>query len=102
VRIRLTADRTSLRANGQDLSFVTVEVVDGGGRAHPNAGREVTFSITGPGVIAAVGNRDMTSEEPYQGSRRRLFHGMALVVVRSSGKAGAPGLKSSVLQLASR
>jgi beta-galactosidase len=62
----------------------------------------VTFSITGAGVIAAVGNRDMTSEEPYQGSRRRLFHGMALAVVRSSGKAGAPGLKGSVLQLASR
>jgi beta-galactosidase len=108
-RLRLTADRTSLRANGQDLSFITVEVVDAKGRPHPNAGNAVTFSLAGPGVIAAVSNGDMKSEEPYQGSRRSLFHGKALVVVRNSRKAGAltlsadaAGLKGAVLQLALR
>ena len=109
VRVRLTADRTTLRANGQDLSFITVEVVDANGRPHPNAEHQVTFSLKGPGVIAAVGNGDMTSEEPYQGNQRKLFHGKALVVVRTSRTAGAlalaasaPGLKGDAIQIASR
>jgi beta-galactosidase len=109
VRVRLTADRTSLRANGQDLSFITVEAVDANGQPHPHAEHQVTFRLEGPGVIAAVGNGDMTSEEPYQGSQRKLFHGKALVVVRTSRKGGsltltasAPGLKGDSSRIASR
>jgi beta-galactosidase len=108
-RIRLTADRASLRANGQDLSFITVETVDAHGQPHPNAEHQVTFSLKGPGFIAAVGNGDMTSEEPYQSNQRKLFHGKALVVVRTSRTAGgltlaasAPGLKGDAIQIASR
>ncbi len=108
-RILLTPDRASLRANGQDLSFITVEAVDAAGRAHPNAEHPVNFSLQGPGSIAGVGNGDMNSEEPYQGRRRKLFHGKALVVVRSSRTAGAltltaaaSGLKSASIQIASR
>jgi beta-galactosidase len=107
--VRLTADRTSLRANGQDLSFVTVEAVDGHGQPDPNAEHQVTFSLKGPGAIAAVGSGDMTSEDPYRSDRRKLFHGKALVVVRTSRTAGAliltasaPGLKGHSIQLASR
>ena len=109
VRVRLTADRTSLRANGQDLSFIAVEAVDGNGQPDPNAEHQVTFGLKGPGVIAAVGNGDMFSEEPYQGNRRKLFHGKALVVVRTSRTAGAliltasvAGLKGDAIQIASR
>ena len=109
VQVRLTPDRTSLRANGQDLSFITVEVVDAAGRAHPNAEDAVSFSLKGPGAIAAVGNGDMTSEEPYQGRQRKLFHGKALVVVRSSRTGGAltlsasaAGLKGVAVEIASR
>ena len=108
VQVRLTADRKSLRAHGQDLSFITVEAVDANGRPHPNAEHQVTFSLQGPGAIAAVGNGDMFSEEPYQGSQRKLFHGKALVVVRTSRQAGAltltasaPGLKADTIQLRS-
>jgi beta-galactosidase len=109
VRVRLTADRTQLRANGQDLAFVTVEVVDANGQPHPNAEHQVTFTLKGPGTVAAVGSGDMTSEEPYQGNQRKLFHGKALVVVRTSRTAGAltltasaPGLKEDAVQIASR
>ena len=108
-QVRLTADRTSLRADGQDLAFVTVETVDGNGQANPNADHLVSFAVAGPGTIAAVGNGDMTSEEPYQGNRRKLFHGKALVVVRSPRTAGtliltasAPGLKEAVIRIVSR
>jgi beta-galactosidase len=106
VRVRLTPDRTQLRANGQDLSFITVEVVDRAGQPHPNAEHPVTFALKGPGSIIAVGNADMMSEEPYQGSQRKLSHGRALVVLRSSRTAGAlrltataPGLKEAAIQI---
>jgi beta-galactosidase len=109
VRVRLTADRTSIHADGQDLSFVTVEAVDATGQPHPNADRQVSFNLKGPGNIAAVGSADMTSEEPYQGGRRKLFHGRALVIVRASRTAGAliltataPGLQEATIQIASR
>lgn len=104
-RLRLTADRARLRADGQDLCFLTVEAVDANGQTHPNADHRVSFRLEGPGVIAAVGNGDMRSEEPYQGNQRRLFHGRALVVVRASANAGAfrltasaPGLKDAAIR----
>ncbi len=109
VRIRLTADRTSLRADGQDLSFITVEAVDAKGLPHPNAEHQVSFVIQGQGTIARVGNADMNSEEPYHGAQRKLFHGRALVVLRAPRKAGAltltaraPGLKDAAIRVVSR
>ena len=105
-RLRLTADRTTLQAGGQDLSFVTVEAIDAEGRFQPNADQEVQFAITGPGAIAAVGNADGKDESPYQGDRRKLFQGRALVVVRTQGQSGAiqltaktAGLAGNVLRL---
>jgi beta-galactosidase len=108
-RVRLTADRASVRADGQDLSFVSVEVVDAEGRFQPNADQEVQFSISGPGVIAAVGNGDGKDGAPYQGDRRKLFHGRAQVVVRASKQSGPiqltaaiPGLGSGVVTIAAK
>jgi beta-galactosidase len=89
VKIRLSADRKVLQADGQDLSFITVEAVDAQGRLQPNASAEVEFDITGPGTIAAVGNGDGTSREAYQGKHRALFNGRALVVVRTTRTPGA-------------
>jgi len=101
-QLRLTADRATLRADGQDLSFITVEAMDARGRVQPNADQTVQFEIDGPGLIAAVGNGDGASDAPYQGSRRKLFHGRALVVIRMSTtpgtvhiKASAPGLTAA-------
>jgi beta-galactosidase len=87
--LRLTADRAAIQADGEDLSFVTVEAVDAKGHFQPNADHEVQFSISGPGMIAAVGNGDGQDEASYQGDRRKLFQGRALVVIRSSRHSGA-------------
>lgn len=107
--LRLTADRASLRADGQDLSFVTIEALDAAGQPHPNAEHLCSFRLDGAGSLAAVGNGDMTSEEPYQGTQRRLFHGRALAVIRSARRAGAitltataPGLKPAQVRITSR
>ena len=99
VALRVTADRSVVRADGQDLSFLTVEAVDAEGRLEPHADQEVQFSVSGPGVIAAVGNGDGQDSDSYQGDRRKLFQGRALVVVRTTRQSGpisvtakAPGL----------
>jgi len=100
-QLRLTADRDVVRADGQDLSFLTVEALDAKGRAQPNADPLVEFQISGPGVIAAVGNADGTSDELYQGHQRRLFHGRALVIVRAAKTPGAIQLTATAPGLAS-
>ena len=105
-RLRLTADRPTVHADGQDLSFVTVEAVDASGRLQPNADQEVRFAISGPGLIAAVANADGRDIDSYQGAHRKLYQGRALVVVRTSKQGGAiqltataPGLSRSVVTI---
>lgn len=105
-RIRLTADRTTLRADSQDLAFVLVEVVDASGRIVPDASATIAYQFTGPARIAAVGSADLTSTASYQDNPRAAFEGRALVVLRTLQKPGkvtltatASGLKPATLTL---
>ena len=88
-KLRLTADRTVIDADGEDLSYVTVEAVDAEGRWQPHADQEIQFAISGRGVIAAVGNGDGQGPASYQGDPRKLYQGRALVVVRTSKQTGS-------------
>ena len=88
-RVTLTADRAALRADGGDLSFVTVTVVDTDGLPVPRTRNLVRFELTGPGGIVAVDNGDATSFEPFQAKERKAYNGLALVIIRT--QAGAPG-----------
>jgi len=94
-KLRMTADRTVLQADGEDLSFVTVEAVDVNGQPDMHADQQVRFEISGPGVIAAVGNGDGQDPDSYQGDQRKLFQGRALVVIRTSRKIGPIKLKAT-------
>ncbi len=87
-KIKLTPDRKRIKADGYDLSFVTVEVLAKSGELHPNAGNEVVFSIKGPGEILAVGNGDQASVERFQAKQRKAHNGRCLVVVKSARRAG--------------
>ena len=100
-KLALTADRTVLQADGEDLSFITVEADDAQGRLQPNASNEVQFSIMGPGTIIAVGNGDAKSMESYQGNHRSLFNGRAIVVVRASHNPGVIRLSAGTRDLGS-
>jgi beta-galactosidase len=98
-KLRVTADRTVVQADGEDLGFVTVEAVDANGRPDLHADQEVQFAISGPGAIAAVGNGDGQDAGSYHTDHRKLYQGRALVVIRTSRQAGqikltasAPGL----------
>ncbi len=88
-RLKLEADRTAIRADGNDLSFVTVTVSDKDGLIAPHADQRVHFEIEGPGEIVATDNGDPTSLESFQTRDRKAFHGLCLAIVR--GKAGPPG-----------
>ena len=85
---------------------MTVEALDAQGRLQPNANQEVHFTLTGAGTIAAVGNADGKSDQPYQGNRCKLFNGRATLVVRRSRMQGrteltanAPGLTAATVAI---
>ncbi|MFJ4817378.1 glycoside hydrolase family 2 TIM barrel-domain containing protein [Streptomyces sp. NPDC088801] len=85
--IRLSADRTSLAADGRSLLFVTAEVVDRRGVVVPDAEHLLSFEVAG-GSLAGLDNGRQESAERYQASTRTAFHGKALAIVRSGTKAG--------------
>jgi beta-galactosidase len=88
-RLKLQADRNTIRADGQDLSFITVTVADKNGLLVPRTNNRVHFDITGPGEIVATDNGDATSFESFQSHDRNAFNGLCLVIVRA--KAGETG-----------
>jgi beta-galactosidase len=92
--IRLTPDRTEIKADGQDLSFVQIEVVDKNGNLQPNADELVTFTLTGAGTIAGLGNANLDSTEPFQGTQCHVYHGKAMIVLRASEQPGTLDLKA--------
>lgn len=93
VRIKLTTDLATINANGQDLSFVTVEITDENGNIQPNAANELLFSINGPGVIAGVDNARLKDIDPYVSDKRKAWKGRALVVIKSTHEPGKIRLK---------
>ncbi len=87
--ISLSADRETISADGKDLSFITVEVMDESKRMVPTANNNIELEINGPAEIVATDNGDPTDLTPFPSVRRNLFNGKALVIVKS--KKGEPG-----------
>ena len=87
-KLKLSADRKEILANGQDLSFVTIEITDKDGVFQPNATDRLHFKIDGPGTIAGVDNADLKDVEQYVGNTRKAWKGRALVVIKSNHHAG--------------
>lgn len=94
-KILLTADRKTIKADGNDLSFVTVTITDKDGNMVPDADNLVQFTINGNGWIAAVDNGSETSMESFRGNQRKAFNGLCLAVIQSTGKSGTVALKAS-------
>ena len=92
--IRLTADRQSIKSDGKDLSFITVEVLDKDGIVVPTADNYIRFSIDGAGSIAGTDNGDPTDSNSLKKPERKLFNGKALVVIQSGKSAGTVRLKA--------
>lgn len=88
-KLDASADRTTIAADGKDLSFVTVRIADAEGRTSPRANNRIRFRVEGPGDIVATDNGDPTSFESFQSPDRDAFNGLALVVIRA--RKGQPG-----------
>jgi beta-galactosidase len=103
VKIVLLPDHKIIKADGSDLSFVTVKVVDENGTLVPDAANLIKFQLDGDGAIAGVDNGSQISHEPFKANYRKAFHGMCLAIVQSKGKAGRINLKAAAegLQTAS-
>jgi beta-galactosidase len=87
-KIKVTVDRKEITADGQDLSYVTVEVTDKDGILQPNAANRLNFKIEGVGTIAGVANADLKDTDPYVGNAHKAWKGRALVVIRSTHDTG--------------
>lgn len=104
--VRLSADRTTLNADGEDVAMLTAEIVDAQGRVVPQADNEVTFRVTGPGAVIGVGNGNPASAEADKADHRKAFNGMCAAILQVKKTAGAiqveassPGLAAGTLTL---
>jgi beta-galactosidase len=93
--LRLKTERTSITADGEDLSPVEVDVVDAQGRIVPTADSLVTFSVKGAGHIAGVGNGNPSDHDPDKASYRHAFNGKCMVLVGAGEKSGAIQLRAT-------
>jgi beta-galactosidase len=93
--IRMKADRESIRADGQDLCYIEVELLDQDGNRSVQAVNQVDFDLEGPGEIVAVASSNPMSTESYQAPHRRAYQGRCLVVVKSLKQPGEIRLSAS-------
>ncbi len=88
VALRLSADRAKIRADRDDLSYVTVEVVDRGGRVVPDAHVPVRFTVTGAGELAATGSAAPDDASSFRAPLRTTHQGRCLAILRPTGGEG--------------
>ncbi len=107
--IELTADRKQLTADGKDLSFINVRVVDKDGNLCPNDTRQIKFEVRGAGSYHAAANGNSASLESFQAPHMKLFSGQLTAIVQTSEQPGiiffeasAPGVKGAKIELISK
>ena len=83
-----------IKANNQDLSYITVEFTDAKGNVNPLAENSIKFQIEGPGTIAGVGNANPLSLESYQQAKRKAWRGKCLVIIKAGKNAGEIRLRA--------
>jgi beta-galactosidase len=99
--LQASADRSSIDADGRDLSFVTLRVVDANGVTVPRASQRIRFSVEGPGELVATDNGDPSNLEAFHTPERDAFNGLCLAIVRAKpGQRGAITLRATAEGLA--
>ena len=93
--IRLTADRTEINADGEDLAILKVEGLDKEGRVVPIACNAIAFTVAGPAKLIGVGNGNPNCLESDKAPRRSLFNGLAQVIIQSTNHPGTIHIEAS-------
>ena len=92
--IKLTADRTEINADGEDIAVIRVEVLDKEGRHVPTASNMISFKVSGDGALIGVGNGDPNCQESDKEPKRSLFNGLAQVIVQATKNPGTITLEA--------
>jgi beta-galactosidase len=100
-QLRLTADRSAIRADRNDLSYVTVEIVDEQGAVVPNADIPVRFTLTGAGELAAIGSASPNDAASFKAPLRKTYQGRCIAILRPKGGPGQITLKAEAANLKS-
>jgi len=107
--LELSTDRNVLDANGKDLSFITVRVVDKDGNLCPDADNSISFKVSGAGSYRAAANGDATNTEQFHLPKMSVFKGQLVAIVQSAEKTGdirfeasAKGLQKAALTIQSK
>jgi len=100
--VRLTADRTKIKAGGKDLSFVTVEIVDKSGNLCPRADNLLFFQVSGAGSLKAVCNGNAIDQTSFASNYMRTFNGKMVAVIESGNNPGEISVGVSGGKLASK
>jgi hypothetical protein len=100
-KIELVADTTELKADGKDITHLIFRVTDENGIRIPDAEDQVTFEVTGPAKIIALGNADPTSHESHTGNTRKVWRGRGLAIVRADKTGGSLKVTASADNLQS-
>ena len=98
-KIELKADRSFIRADGKDLSFITVRITDAAGKLVPDAANELHFEVDGEGALVGLDNGYQASLESFKTDRHRAYNGMCLAIVQAKKKAGKITLRVSGMGL---
>jgi len=107
-KIQLKVDRSKIKADGKDLSYITVSVLDKNNVPVPDANQLVKFKVMGQGILKAVDNGSQTDLDPFVSDRHHLFNGLGLAIIQSKSVGGkitvsaaADGLQSARLIIGS-
>ncbi|MBW4889011.1 DUF4982 domain-containing protein [Mucilaginibacter sp. HMF5004] len=98
-QIQLVADRGQLKADGQDVAYITVRVLDARGNIVPDADNLINFEVSDAGTFAAADNGLQTSLESFKASHHKAFNGLCMAIVQSKGKAGSIIVKANAIGL---
>ena len=88
-KVVLSVDRSTINADGQDLAFITADIVDANGVFAPRASNTVNFSISGPGMIVGVDNGDSQNHDMYKATSRKAFNGKCLAIAQATKTSGS-------------
>lgn len=108
-KIELSADRNEIQADGRDISFINVKVVDKDGNLCPDATNQIRFKVKGQGAFKAVANGNPVSLESFQEPKMKVFSGQLTALIQSSEESGvmeleasSPGLKSAKIKVVTK
>jgi len=94
--LKMVTENANWRSDGMDLQYVKVYAVDSKDRVVPTFDGEATFDIAGEAKLIAVDNGDHSSDELFAGTKRKMYKGFAMAILRAKQTAGTVNVRVSV------